>query len=112
MNSDFPSYNKLEDYIDKLSNYANLYYSQVKRVREALTSADNENTIRNNIRVIGRHIFNTGGEDALCECILLLILSNNLIFNANYSTELFQLHQQQVNQVTEYWTGIETDAES
>lgn len=103
---EYPSYNKLQDYISLTFEYANKYYNEIKRVYDVISSTENESDMQNTIIEIGKNIYNSGGEKAISGCIVILILSNNLMLNDNYSEELLKLYQKRVEDIAIYWSNI------
>ena len=103
---EYPSYNKMQDYIASTFEYASKYYSEIKRVCDVICSSENESDIRNTIIEIGKEICNSGGEKAISGCIVIMILTNNIILNENYSDELIKLYQSRVENIADYWATI------
>ena len=60
-----PSYTNMQDYITSTFEYANKYYSEIKRVYDVICSSASESGIRNTIIHIGKDIYNSGGEKAI-----------------------------------------------
>jgi len=103
---EYPSYNKMQDYINSTFEYANTYYSQIKRVYDTISSSENESDIQNTIIDIGKDIYNSGDEKAIFGCIVVMILTNNLMLNENCSEEILKLYQKHVEEVAVYWSNI------
>ena len=103
---EYPRYNKMQDYITSAFDYANKYYSEVKRVYDVICSSENESDIRNTIIDIGKDMYNSGGEKAISGCIAIVILANNLMLNENYSDELVQVYQARVEHISDCWANI------
>ena len=59
---EYPSYNKMQDYITSTFEYANKYYSEIKRVYDVICSSESESDIRDTIIEICKEIYNSGGE--------------------------------------------------
>ena len=57
---EYPSYNKMQDYISLAFEYANTYYNQIKRVYDTISSSENESDIHNTIIDIGKDKSNLG----------------------------------------------------
>ena len=96
----------MQDYISLTFEYANKYYSEIKRVYDVISSTENESDMQNTIIEIGKNIYNTGGEKAIRGCIVIMILTNNLMLNENYSEELLKLYQKRVEDIAIYWSNI------
>ena len=75
---EYPSHNKMQEYITSTFEYANKYYNEIKRVYDSICSSENESDIRNTIIEIGKEIYNSGGEKAISGCIVIMILTNNI----------------------------------
>ena len=103
---EYPSYNKMQDYISLTFEYANKYYSEIKRVYDVISSTENESDMQNTIIEIGKNIYNTGGEKAISGCIVIMILTKSLMLNENYSEELLKLYQKRVEDIAVYWSNI------
>ena len=103
---EYPSYNKIQEYITLTFEYANKYYSEIKRVYDVICSSENESDIRNTIIEIGKEIYNSGGEKAISGCIVIMILTNNIMLGENYSDELIKLYQSRVENIADYWANI------
>ena len=103
---EYPSYNKIQEYITSTFEYANKYYSEIKRVCDVICSSENESDIRNTIIEIEKEIYNSGGEKAISGCIVIMTLTNNLMLNENYSDELIKLYQSRVENIADYWPNI------
>ena len=103
---EYPSYNKMQGYISLTFEYANKYYSEIKRVYDVISSTENESDMQNTIIEIGRNIYNSGGEKAVSGCIVVMILTNNLMLNEKYSEELLKLYQKRVEDIAIYWSNI------
>ena len=103
---EYPSYNKMQDYINLTFDYANKYYSEIKRVYDVISSTENESDMQNTIIEIGKNIYNSGGEKAISRCIVIMTLPNNLMLNENYSGELLKLYQKRVEDIAIYWSNI------
>jgi hypothetical protein len=106
MTIEYPSYNKIQEYITLTFEYANKYYSEIKRVYDVICSSENESDIRNTIIEIGKEIYNSGGEKAISGCIVIMILTNNIMLGENYSDELIKLYQSRVENIADYWANI------
>ena len=63
---EYPSYNKVQEYITLTFEYANKYYSEIKRVYDVICSSENESDIRNAIIEIGKDIYNSGSKWLYC----------------------------------------------
>jgi hypothetical protein len=59
---EYPSLNKIEEYIDDTFKYAKTYYNKIKQVQEVISSNGEESEIKNTIMDIGKEIYNEGGE--------------------------------------------------
>jgi hypothetical protein len=103
---EYPSYNKIQEYITLTFEYASKYYSEIKRVYDVICSSENESDIRNTIIEIGKEIYNSGGEKAISGCIVIMILTNNLMLHENYSDELIKLYQIRVENIADYWANV------
>ena len=103
---EYPSHNKMQDYIASTFEYANKYYSEIKRVYDVMCSSENESDIRNTIIEIGKEIYNSGGEKAISGVVVVMILTNNTMLNENYSDELIKVYQSRVEQIADYWANI------
>ena len=106
MSIEYPSYNKMQDYITSTFEYASKYYSDTKRVYDVICSSENESDIRDTIIEIGKEIYNSGGEKAISGCIVIVILTNNLMLNESYSDELIKLYQSRVENIADYWASV------
>ena len=103
---EYTSYNKIQEYITLTFEYANKYYSEIKRVYDVICSSENESDIRNTIIEIGKEIYNSGGEKAISGCIVIMILTNNIMLGENYSDELIKLYQSRVENIADHWANI------
>ena len=43
---EYPSHNKMQEYITSTFEYANKYYSEIKRVYDVICSSENESDIK------------------------------------------------------------------
>ena len=103
---EYPSYAKMQGYIHLIFEYASAYYSQIKRVYDTISSSENESDIQSTIIDIGKDIYNSGGEKTISGCIVIMILTNDLILSENYGEELIKLYQDRVEQIASYWSNI------
>ena len=103
---EYPSYNKIQDYIASTFEYANTYYSEVKRVYDVICSSENESDLRSAIIDIGKDIYNSGGEKAISGCIVIMIFTSNIMLSENYSDELIKLYQERVENISDCWANI------
>ena len=88
---EYPSYNKMKDYITSTFEYANKYYSEIKRVYDVICASENERDIRNTIIDVGKDTYNNGGENAISGCIAIMTSTNSLMLSENYSDELIKV---------------------
>ena len=103
---EYPRYNKTQDYINLTFEYANTYYSQTQRVYDTINSSENESDIGSTIIDIGKDIYNIGGEKAISGCVVIMILTNNLMLSENYSDELIKVYQERVEHISDCWSNI------
>jgi hypothetical protein len=103
---EYPSYNKMQDYISLTFEYANKYYSKIKRVYDVISSSENESDMQNTIIELGKNIYNSGGKKAISGCIVIMILTNNIMLYENYSEEQLKLYQKRVEDIAIYWSNI------
>ena len=73
---------------------------------DVICSSESESDIRNTIIEIGKEIYNSGGEKAIRGCIVIVILTNNIMLGENYSDELIKLYQSRVENIADYWANI------
>jgi hypothetical protein len=106
MSIEYPSHNKMQDYITSTFEYANKYYNEIKRVYDSICSSENESDIKNTIIEIGKEIYNSGGEKAIIGCVIIMILTNNIMLSENFSEELIKVYQSRVEQIADYWSNI------
>ena len=107
MSIEYPSFNKIEEYITSTFKYVNKYYSQIKQVYDIITSDQNESDIERNIINIGREIYNNGGPEAISGCVVIMILTNTIMLSERYSEELLKQYQERVERITGLWASIE-----
>lgn len=110
---EYPSFNRVEKYIEDTFKYAKTYYNQIKKVYDVLTSDNqNEEEIKNSIIAIGKEIYNIGSEEAISGCIVIMILTNNIMLNERFNQELLETYQQRVEKIAEYWSELSNNTET